>query len=103
MRDTLAHVLLSSRRPLCGLREEAILTSVAVFTQRNRQEERKGEKIKNTEARSKGEKQGWKEKAGDRRGGRKREGRRGKKRDQTLLKERNTEQEVGRIDFETQL
>lgn len=81
----LALVLLSSKRPLCGLREEAILTSMAVFTQRNRQEERKGEKTKNTEARSKGEKQGWKEKAGDRRGGTKREGRRGNKRDQTLF------------------
>ena len=69
MRDMLAHVLLSSKRPLRGLREEAILTRDAVFTQRNRQEERKGERIKNTEARSKGENQGWKEKAGDGRGG----------------------------------
>ena len=65
----LAHVLLGSKRPLRGLREEAILTRDAVFTQRNRQEERKGERIKNTEARSKGKNQGWKEKAGDGRGG----------------------------------
>ena len=69
MRDMLAHVMLSSKRPLRGLREEAILTRDTVFTQRNRQEERKGERIKNTEARSKGENQGWKEKAGDGRGG----------------------------------
>ena len=104
--DTLAHVLLSSNSPLHSfLREaEATLTGEVIFTQRDREEERRGQRMKKQKQDHRERKRGGKGKEGTRRGGEERGGEGEEKEIKYyLLKEKNTGQEVRRIDFEAQL
>lgn len=52
MWNMLAHVLLSSNSPIPRKEAESTLTGEVIFSQRDREEERKGERMKKTEARS---------------------------------------------------